>query len=383
MQERFSRALPVAFAAVLALAPPFLSPKSLDFSGMLAAWGSGQVAEQVNPVFGLRYVPDLKLDQSLGHGASLSFEFSLNAYGTVAFPADTKAQTDAAVKAYRGWVRFATPRFELRLGLQKLSFGSASLLRPLMWFDRIDPRDPLQIADGVYGLLAKYTFQNNTNIWFWGLYGNDQVKGWESYPTEKKTPEFGGRVQFPVPKGEIGFTYHYRRMDPGAGPSAIEGAAPAPENRIAFDGKWDLGVGLWVEGALIKSDSSVLPFPAQRALTLGADYTFGVGGGLHVLAEHFTMQNAATLFGAGRSEKISALSVSYPLGILDTIRGILYYDWVNRQFYRFLDWQRTYDRWSFYVIGFWNPETFKIYPNRAGQSSFAGKGIQVMVVFNH
>jgi len=54
--------------------------------------------------------------------------------------------------------------------LQKINFGSATLFRLLMWFDRIDPRDPLKLTDGVYGLLLRYYFHNNTNIWLWGLY---------------------------------------------------------------------------------------------------------------------------------------------------------------------------------------------------------------------
>lgn len=50
---------------------------------------------------------------------------------------------------------------ELRLGLQKINFGSAQLFRPLMWFDKMDPRDPLQMTDGVWGALYRYYFRNN------------------------------------------------------------------------------------------------------------------------------------------------------------------------------------------------------------------------------
>ena len=69
-------------------------------------------------------------------------------------------------------MRYSSDQFELRLGLQKINFGSASMLRPLMWFDQMDPRDPLHLTDGVWGLLARYYFLNNANIWLWGLYGN-------------------------------------------------------------------------------------------------------------------------------------------------------------------------------------------------------------------
>ena len=60
-----------------------------------------------------------------------------------------------------------------------------------------------------------------------------------------------------------------------------------PENRLALDGKWDIGVGFWFEGALIHQSTELLPLNYQRMLTLGVDYTFGLGNGLHVLSEHF------------------------------------------------------------------------------------------------
>lgn len=33
-------------------------------------------------------------------------------------------------------------------------------------------REPSQLTDGVYGVLVKYYFQNNANLWAWGLIGN-------------------------------------------------------------------------------------------------------------------------------------------------------------------------------------------------------------------
>jgi len=110
-------------------------------------------------------------------------------------------------KPYRFWARYSAKQVELRIGLQKINFGSASMLRPLMWFDQVDPRDPLMLTDGVWGILGRYYFLNNANIWLWGLYGNDNRKGWEIFNSQKTIPEFGGRLQIPVPKGESGFSF--------------------------------------------------------------------------------------------------------------------------------------------------------------------------------
>lgn len=136
---------------------------------------------------------------------------------------------------------------EVRLGLQKINFGSANMLRPLMWFDQLDPRDPLQLTDGVWGLLGRYYFLNNANLWVWGLYGNNQQKMWETGNTYSGFPELGGRFQTPVPRGELAFTYHYRKADLSEHSLLSNQPTSVGENRVGIDGKWDLGVGLWFE----------------------------------------------------------------------------------------------------------------------------------------
>ena len=144
------------------------------------------------------------------------------------------------------WIRLSSTQYELRAGLQKINFGSASIFRPLMWFDQMDARDPLQITDGVYGLLFRYYFVNNVNIWAWGLFGNMKTKGWEARPTRKYSLEYGARIQVPLFKGELAATYHRRSADFGEGflPVAQEGDPAVPENRFGIDGKWDIGIGL-------------------------------------------------------------------------------------------------------------------------------------------
>jgi len=32
------------------------------------------------------------------------------------------------------------------------------------------------------------------------LWGNDKTKGWETIPSSSRIPEFGGRMQIPVPE---------------------------------------------------------------------------------------------------------------------------------------------------------------------------------------
>ena len=386
VQQPLTRAAAAILAGMLVLAGG-LRGQDASFKGQLSGWLALNDEKPSTPRFGLRYIPTLSLGQAGEKRLALDAELSVNTYGSAAAPSWRDLQTEGRAKLYRLWLRLSTSRFEARLGLQKINFGSAALFRPLMWFDRLDPRDPLQITDGASGLLLRYYFLNNANFWLWGLYGNDEPKGWESAPTAARKPEFGGRVQWPLFKGEMAIAFHHRQADLGRSLSGA-GLGPLlepviPEERLALDGKWDAGVGLWIEGSILKQHSREIPFPYQTALTLGADYTFGLRNGLYVLAEHFLREDSAQVFGQGQGWQFSGLSLRYPLGLLDTLSGMFYYDWKNKDLYSFLSWQRTYDRWGWYVIGFWNPTRFQILGTQAGNNYFSGKGFQVMIVFNH
>ena len=358
-------------------------PMAIGLKGLVTGWITGNIDNITEPFFGIRYIPEFSLEQSLSQDFSLDFEASFNAFGTAHFRSFENTQTHGEIDLYRLWGRVSTSRFEARIGLQKINFGSATLLRPLMWFDSIDPRDPLQLTDGVYGLLLRYYFLNNANIWVWGLYGNDNLKGWDFFPSKSNSAEFGGRLQLPLGTGEWAFTYHHRTMDPNRGPAALALDAETfiPEDRFALDGKWDLGVGFWVEGTLTHQRTALFPSPWQRAVNIGLDYTFGLGNGLHALTESFFYTSSDKAFGSGEGLSFSALSLSYPVGLLDNLSGIVYYDWDNKDFYSFLNWRRTYDRWTINIIGFWNPERFQIYQNLPENALYAGKGFQIMVVF--
>jgi hypothetical protein len=302
-------------------------------------------------------------------------------------PSWRSADAEATLDPYRLWLRLSSRQFEARLGLQKINFGSAALFRPLMWFDALDPRDPLQLSEGVYGLLLRYYFKNNANAWLWGLYGNHDPKGWETSPTARHVPEFGGRLQLPFLAGEAAATAHFRR-------SALTGdpAGPAArESRFAFDGKWDLGFGFWLEGAFThRADPAMIVFaegtaahPWQRSLCLGIDYTFALGNGLYLLAEQFFSHGtAAPLAAAARGMSLSALQARYPLGLLDSLSAVLYFDWPGKQAYNFASWQRTTDHWQFHVMVFWNPARPLTAQEQGGRGLFAGRGFQLLAVWN-
>lgn len=354
----------------------------LDFSGQVSGWVT---MKPDDAQLGMRYIPELSFKKQLSKTYEISAEAAVNARWFSQFDNWRNAEHIVSMDAYRLWARFASSQYEARVGLQKISFGSATLLRPLRWFDSIDPRDPLQITEGVYSLLGRYYFPNNANIWLWALDGNDNLKGWESLPTDKWRIEWGGRVQIPVNAGELGFAYDRRRVNPNG--SLLQITYPKLdtflEDHFGLDGKWDVGAGLWFESSLTRRGFDVPESRYQRYLTVGIDYTFDIGNGPHVLFEQFRQDQAKTLLGTGNGAWISALSIDYPLGILDKVMTIVYYDWRNNDWSRLLQWQRSYDQWQMNVSAFWNPEQLSLAQNNVATGSFAGYGVQFMLVFNH
>jgi len=359
--------------------------QDLRLKGQLSGWLVPDPANSFKTFTGIRYIPELYVKKSLSDKLSLDAELSVNSFGSAMIHSFDSIITDGRIKPYRMWLRLSSSQFELRAGLQKINFGSATFLRPLMWFDRIDPRDPLQLTDGVYALLARYYFKNNTNIWLWGLYGNKSTKGWEMIPTPNNKIEYGGRIQATVLTGELALTYHHRKADLSEIENAIDLSTNniISENRIGLDGKWDLGIGLWFESSLTHQDLNISSTGYRRSINLGADYTFGLGNGLNVMTEFFNYGASEKVFSEAESINFSIFSLNYPLGLLDRISLMIYYDWKNKDWYRFISLNRTYDKWSFYFIGFWNPDKFQIYNNQQDYSFFTGTGLQLMLVYNH
>jgi hypothetical protein len=353
------------------------SQDSLAFRGQISAWGNFNYTNEIF-ILGGRYIPQLNYSKNLNETNILDLEISGNIYGS--WQSDI---TSGKMKPYRAWVRYSTRQFELRAGLQKINFGSANILRPLMWFDQVDPRDPLQLTDGVWGVLGRYFFLNNANIWLWGLYGNHSTKGWEITTTNKTYPEFGGRIQVPVPLGEAALSFHHRRVDTRNMALILPAYPGMPENRLGFDIKIDWLAGMWFEGVWISNGENLGPLTNQAILNAGADYTFGLGNGLLLIYEHLIVSSDEKPFEFANKLNFSVLSASYPIGLFDNLNALLYYSWDHEQVYTFLNWQRQYNKISLHFMAYWNPETFNLPQQNIQSNLFGGKGFQVMFVFNH
>lgn len=376
------------FAPTFALAQDSessLSANNFRFSGNLSGWGSFTPDLGYKGWLGGRYIPQLNYSIRFSGERVLDFEGSANIYGDMGlFPLQFEAA--GKIKPYRLWARFSSAQYEVRVGLQKINFGSAQLFRPLMWFDSLDPRDPLQLTDGVWGGLYRYYFQNNANVWFWGLVGNKKPKGWEQLGTAGKLkPEIGGRLQIPLTFGEGALSVHFRetRFDEYGKKDKTR------ETRIGLDIRADAVVGLWFESSYthLKDVAKYLGeygenMENQLMATLGADYTFGIGNGLAVTAEHMIINYNKKTFSFEYTSHLSGIMFSYPVSVFDNISAIVYYDWRNRNPYNFVSWQKQFNKITFYLMAFLNPLP-EYSPNPFYADRFAGKGLRMMVVWDY
>lgn len=340
-----------------------MSLYAADISGTAAGWAvSGE-----KTAAGIRYMPEFSAGYPLGGSARADMDFSLNIYSD---------DEESDVELYRSWIRYSSGQFEARAGLQKINFGPARIFRPLMWFDSVDIRDPLEFTGGVYGLLGRYYFLNNANIWAWMLYGNDELRGMERYISDKNKAEFGGRIQLPVPGGEAGLTVHERTID-GAYWEDLTGArlSAGRERRFALDGAWDIGIGILSEAVASELDTGTGGSMWDKFLTLGADYTLPAGPGVHVLYEHMFTASGTEFSGSGNTREYSALMTDFSVTLLDTVRAIGYYDWDSEDVYAYLGIERAYDNWMVNLSGFSGPG------DRG--SVYDGDGIMLMLTFNH
>ncbi len=353
------------------------------FTGQLSTWAHINTENPYPVYIGGRYIPQLNYKIPLAKKRLIDFEVSANIYGDAGIHFFDSASADGNINPYRIWARYSTKQLEVRAGLQKINFGSANMLRALRWFDQVDPRDPLQLTNGVWAGLGRYYFMNNANLWLWVLYGNKDRKGLEFMETNASIPEFGGRFQSPVPFGELAVSYHHRVADSRELNGLVPEFSEIPENRIGLDGKWDLVVGLWFEGAWVHKSKNMGQFTNQEIFTLGTDYTFGLGNGLNMVLEHMFISIDEKAFQFSQTTNYTALSASYTFGMFDNINVIIYYDWLNKSVYNFVNWYRQFDRTTLYVMGYWNPENNQLPTMGEAENLYGGIGLQLMFVFNH
>ncbi|MFY0642870.1 MAG: hypothetical protein JXR19_00230 [Bacteroidia bacterium] len=354
----------------------------IGFKGQFSTAANYSPDNEMDLFIGGRYIPQLEYSYRIDSANLLDFEASANMSASAFLRSFDSSSNTSTLNPYRLWARYSTRRSEFRIGLQKIDFGSASLLRPIQWFNQIDPRDPLQLTNGVYAALYRHYLKNNANIWLWALYGNEKTRGFDVVNTNEQIPEYGGRVQLPLQQGEIAMSYHHRVAD-SRGQMFLPEISKIPEDRIGIDGKWDVGVGLWFESSYVHKHESILNFTEQAMLNLGADYTFSVGNGLNMMVEHLAVSFDSTAFAFEQTAHVTALMANYPLALFDQIMLLTYYNWSTESPILLLNYQHQFKHISGYVLAYYNPESTQGIQENDLVNSFQGPGIRIMLVYNH
>jgi hypothetical protein len=364
----------------------FLNGNAQDIfslKGQLSAWTHFNANNEYPWWNGGRYLPQVNFEIHSDVNRLIDFEASANIYGNIGIKGFDSFSSNGNLKPYRLWARYSTNQFEIRAGLQKINFGSATILRPLMWFDQMDPRDPLQLTDGIWGVLGRYYTLNNKTFWLWVLHGNENPKGWETINTNTRIPEAGGRFQLPAGSGEAALSYHFRVADSSDFAEADLRHAKIPEHRLGFDARFDRLLGYWIEASWKTMGRNLGVLTNQKILNLGMDYTFALGNGLTVIYEQLIAAFDEKPFGFNEVISFSLLNASYPVGLINNIGYILYYDWCSNAAYNFVNWQKQFDRLTVHLMGYVNPKTYRIPAITTSEILYAGTGVQILLVFNH
>ncbi len=356
----------------------------VEFEGQFSFFSNYSPDNEFEGFLGGRYIPKLSYGMPIDSTQSrlIDFEASANIFGNTLFSPFDDASWDGNIQPYRLWARYTANQFEVRVGLQKIDFGVARLLRPIQWFNQIDPRDPLQLTNGVYGVLGRYYFLNNANIWLWALIGNDKTRGFDAVETNKNIPEFGGRYQHPTSKGEIALSYHYRSAN-STNLAFVTQFEKIPEHRIGLDGKWDLTIGLWFEAAIIHKTKNLGILTDQTHFNIGMDYTFGIGNGLNVILEHLTTAADSSFLGFDNTANLTGTTISYPLGFFDTLSGIFLYNWTAKDVIFNMIYNHDFGEVSGYLMAYYNPSTVIGFQQNELINQFSGPGVRIMFVYNH
>ncbi len=359
------------------------SSSKLHYNGQLAGWTQYAPDQPYTLLLGGHYIPQLSYILPLAKNTqTLNALASLNIYGTTATADFDSARNDGKIDPYRIYVKWELGGLSLVGGLQELRFGSAKMFRSVAWFDRTDPRDPLQLSDGVWGLTGRYYFPGTKlNLWAWFLYGNKDPKGIDILSTNQGLPEMGGRLQWKYLLGNIGLAYHFRRVDTDYYLAEYNWTR---EHRFGLDAHFDWRVGVTIEATSLYLSDDADIYTHQSMATLGLDYTFGLGRGLKTNLEQYVSALNEQTFQFENSVTFSGLSLAYPITPSDDMNYMLYYNWTNQMWYNYIRWSHRFKYLALHTMAFWNPSAYGFDRIQAfAQEHMLGKGVQVMLVWNH
>ena len=111
--------------SLLILSSSIKAQKNIELEGQVSTILSYSPDNALNWFSGGRYIPKLSYKIPVDTNRLIDFEVSANFSGSVLFhPYDTST-LNGSITPYRIWARYSGKQYEIRVGLQKINFGSA------------------------------------------------------------------------------------------------------------------------------------------------------------------------------------------------------------------------------------------------------------------
>ena len=323
--------------------------------------GDNALARQSSFETSIGYIPTLSLYKELPNNRLLDVEWAVRFEQY--YSGDSLILDE--LEPHRVWVRFFSQTVELRLGIQRITFGPAQVLRALSWFDTIDLKDPTGQTDGIDAFRLRWYPSNSLALWSWVI------------QNEHATVSFGGRGELSTDIIEWGLTVHHDPSDSLQMIGQTGASIGQPHNRAALDFRYDGFVGLWNESVLIFSKDKNI-----KMFTVGVDYTLPIASGILLMTESMLISDTQI----NSDHLYTALMVSIPMGMVNQLMFITQLDWEEEKNYNYLRWSSTYDHYSLNFIASISPKhsAYNISDNVL-QNTVAGFGtnVQLMFIYNH
>lgn len=204
---------------------------------------------------------------------------------------------------FRAWLRLDGGNFQVRGGRQNILFGAGSIFRPLGFFDTRDVTGVIPQTRGVDSIRSSYFFDPSSFVQAWLV------------PANKDDRMIAGlRWEGPLAGMDAGAVIQYH-------PETDLEDLPDFSSELfqtGFHLKGEYEIGFWTEGRidvqLGRKDQA-----KRLNLTLGIDYTFNIGEGLHVLLEYFISDRGKNFIQPGLGDDLTVQQVGIlfdqPVGI--------------------------------------------------------------------
>ena len=337
-----------------------LFSQSLTFTGQFWAIFSKNDYYKSNEI---GYIPSLSFNKNIDKNSFIDFELSY--YIIKRYNSLNNLITDS--EKYRYWIRYADNNFDIRIGLQKISFGQSFIFRPLSWFDDINYTNITGNTKGVNAVRLIFNPNNNYGIWGWII------------DSGQKVPSYGFRLELSDNSGEWGFSYH---MDSSKKLQFLNQSVNIlnynnthslisfkNNQRLGFDYRYDGNFGFWSESSsyIIKKPDNIKRIDLA---VIGFDLSIpnrltSITLSTETMYNYFLSTDNSFIDGT-----FSSFNLNFNIDIMNDFMFVSILDWQEEEFYNYLKWSNIYDHFRIDMTVSINPKLI-------------GNSFELLFTYNH